>query len=146
MLGQEHDLPGVVGVVRDLAVDGLQRGVRFARRIVTLRMTSSGPERVDRRKDSRPPFLPPLRKIGARGRWTEFEFLVAKAVGLFSVGGEEVGEKRERVLPAMCFTRRAMEFDSGSSVTNSSWSLSCAIAPSARRLCPRIWRWASSRY
>src|SRR5215472_11119393 len=30
MLGQEHDLPEVLGVVRDLAIDGLQDGVRFA--------------------------------------------------------------------------------------------------------------------
>src|SRR5271169_5740229 len=50
------------------------------------------------------------------------------------------------MFPAMCFTMTAMEFDSGSSVVNNSSSLSCAIAPSAKRLCPRIWRWASSRY
>src|SRR5579864_1330747 len=54
--------------------------------------------------------------------------------------------KRERILPARCFTRIAIEFDSGSSVRKKSSSRSCAIAPSPMRLYPRICRRASSIY
>src|SRR5579864_3494111 len=53
--------------------------------------------------------------------------------------------KRDRMLPEICLTRIAMEFDSGSSVIRSCSSVTCATAPSAMRLYPRSWRRTSSR-
>src|SRR5437763_16430695 len=46
----------------------------------------------------------------------------------------------------MCFITMAMLLASGSSWWKSWSSLICAMAPSARRLCPRRLRRASSRY
>src|SRR5581483_10791713 len=53
--------------------------------------------------------------------------------------------KRERMLPARCFTMIAMLFASGSRVTKNSSSRSWESAPSANRLVPRKFRNASSR-
>jgi len=54
--------------------------------------------------------------------------------------------KRERMLPAMCFTITATLLDSASSAAKNCSSLSCSMAVSAWRRIPRRLRKASSRY
>ena len=96
MLGQKHDLPDVRGVMGDLAVDGLQHGMRLAadrdRSHHVVR-----PEIRDRAEDALPALLPQLHHLGASRRCCDLELGIAKAIRLFSVGGKKVGEARAHV-------------------------------------------------
>src|SRR5580658_9882195 len=108
MLRQKYDLAGVVGIVRDLAVHGLQHGVGFCANHHEAHHVFRF-ERLDCLEHPRPAFFPPRRKIGARGRRAKLEFLVAIGSG-FSPSVVRKSVKRERILPAMCFTMTATEF------------------------------------
>src|ERR1700675_2946701 len=96
MLAQEYDLPSVLRIVRDLTVDRLHHRMWLvadrdgAHHILGL-------ERLDGGKDAIPSFFPPLHHIRASGSWAQLKFAVAKTVGLFAIGGEEVGEARAHI-------------------------------------------------
>src|SRR5579863_2472916 len=63
---QEYDLPDVLGIVSDLAVDGLEDSVRLAADRHSVHHVF-GLERIDGGGDTRPSFLPPLHHICAGG-------------------------------------------------------------------------------
>ena len=103
MLRQEDDLPDVLGVVRDLAVDGLQDGVWFATDRYG-RMTSSGLSRSIAAKTQVQPsshhFITSTRVVFAfsSNSWSR------KRSG-FSPSVVRKSVKRERMFPARCLTR-----------------------------------------
>src|SRR5215831_3317946 len=96
VLGQEDDLADVVGVMRELAVDGLDDRVRLAadrHRALQVRRL----HRIDDIEENLPGRLPPLQERGARVGGRLFEFRVAVPVRLLAVGGEEIEPPRAEV-------------------------------------------------
>ena len=96
MFRQVHDLSHVIRVVHDLAVDGLQHGMRFAvngdRAAQVVRL-----QRVDRLENQMPILLPRAEHFFAFGVGVHDKFAVAIAVGLFAVAGQEAGKARAHV-------------------------------------------------
>ena len=97
MLRQKNDLPHMIGVVRQLPIDGLQDGVWLApdrhRAIEVFRLQS-----LDGLENNRPAFLPPARDFGAGGSdGIQFELLITIAGWLFTVCSQEIGEARAHV-------------------------------------------------
>ena len=88
MFGEENDLADVMGIVSDLAIDGLHDGVGFAANRDGFREVSVG-KRFERVKDPFPACVPLFHQLGAC-RCGRFEFRVAIAVGLFAVGGKKI--------------------------------------------------------
>ena len=89
MAREKDDLADVIGVVSDLAIDGLEDGVRFAADGDGAGEIGVG-ERGESGEEDFPAGFPKGEEFGA-GRGRGFEFGVAIAGGLFTVGGEEVG-------------------------------------------------------
>src|ERR1700674_3053598 len=96
MLGQKNNLPDMRRVVRNLAIDRLQNGVRFAANHHSARHIFRF-ERVYRAEDTSPAFVPPAHYVSPRGRATHLKLAIAETVGLFAVAGEEVGEARPHI-------------------------------------------------
>jgi hypothetical protein len=92
---EQYDLADVVGIVRKLAVDGLENGVRFAANGDGAGEVGVG-ERLQRAKEANPAGFPHGQQRSACGGRL-FEFGVAIAVGLFAVGGQEIGPARAHV-------------------------------------------------
>ena len=110
MLGQKNNLPDVLGIMRDLAIDGLQNGMRLAADGYGAHHIF-GLESVDRGENAGPAFFPPAHDIGARGR-RDSTRIPGRENGLgFSPSLVRKSVKRERMFPARCFTRMATEFD-----------------------------------
>src|SRR6201987_5211245 len=100
MLRQENDLSDVLGVVGNLAIDGLQYRVRFAaNRDCTHDVF--GLERIDCPENAGPAFFPPCHHFAAGRGGAYFEFPVAEAVGLLSIAGEKVGEAGAHIASQM---------------------------------------------
>src|SRR5438067_2122947 len=100
VLSQQDNLPHVVRVVRDLAMNGLQHGMR----LVANGHHASQVLRLQRRdgvEDIFPSRLPPAHELGTRGPRLQDKFLVSIAVGLFAVAGEEIQEARAHVARQM---------------------------------------------
>jgi hypothetical protein len=96
----KHNLPDVLSIVCDLAVDRLQHSVR----LTANRHRAHGVfwlERIERRKHSRPSFLPPAHHFATRRRRVQFKLLITMAVGLFTVAGEEIREARAHIARQM---------------------------------------------
>src|SRR5207302_2954832 len=96
MSGQEYDLAGVLGVVRDLAVDGLHHSVRLPAHCHRMH-DMLWLERIQGGEDAVPAFFPPLHYFRASGSGAKFKFAIAKTVGLFAIRREEVGETRSHI-------------------------------------------------
>ena len=95
MLGQQDDLPRMVGVVGELSVDGLHDGMGLATDVhrPTQVAVSQG---LDRREDGAPAVLPHRRdRLAGTGR--AHELRVAIPVWLLPVGGEKVRPSRPHV-------------------------------------------------
>src|SRR3979411_861878 len=90
MFGQENDLSGVLGIVRDLPIDSLHDRMGLAANRDPAH-DGLGRERSDGREQPRPAFFPPAHNIRPRCRRGHFEFPVAVAVWLFAIGGQKVG-------------------------------------------------------
>ena len=89
MFGQEYDLADVIGIVGYLAIDRLHDGVGFVADEDFAAEVGVG-ERGDGVEEVCPAGFPLGNELVARCGW-RFEFSVAIAVGLFAVGGEEIG-------------------------------------------------------
>src|SRR5580704_4413185 len=96
MLGQEYHLPDMLCIVRDLPVYRLKNSVGFTADGYSVRDVFRL-ERVDGGKDAAPTFFPAFHYIGASDSWSQFEFAVAEAIWLFTVGGEKVGKARPHI-------------------------------------------------
>jgi len=89
VLGEEHDLPAMVRVMRNLAIDGLHYGVGFA-------ANGHGPlqiwlrERLECGKHMLPSLFPDCEHRFTR-RWGIFEFGVAIPVRFLTIAREKVG-------------------------------------------------------
>src|SRR5208282_2610540 len=96
MLGQEHNLPGVLRIMRDLAIDGLKYRVRI---------TANGDgahhvfrsQSIDSGKNMAPALFPPLHHLGARCPLSDLKFTIAKAVRFFPIAVQEVAKTRAHV-------------------------------------------------
>lgn len=96
MLGEKYNLTDMIGIVRELPVDGLQHGVRF---------TTDGDgalhifwaQRFDGREYERPARFPPAHDIVAGRFGNQLEFLVTMAVRLLTVGAKKIAEARTHV-------------------------------------------------
>jgi hypothetical protein len=100
VLGQEHDLTDVLGVVHELAVDGLERAMSLAphgngAREILRRQAA------DRLEREAPALLPAgpnaLRRVGG----LLFELRVPVPIWLLAVGGQEIGPARAHVAGQM---------------------------------------------
>src|ERR1700722_8027386 len=60
-------------------------------------------ERLNRAQDACPALLPPAHYVGLRGRAAHFKLAIAKAVRLFAIAGEEVGEARAHIARQMLY-------------------------------------------
>ena len=96
MLGQKYDLSDMAAVVRDLPIDGLENGMRLAANGDGAHHVF-GFERIERAKNLRPSFFPPSQNIGTASRGVQFEFPIAKTVGLLAIGDEEINKARTHV-------------------------------------------------
>src|SRR5579863_6289816 len=100
MLGQENDLASVLGVVRDLPIHRLQDGMGLAANcdrahdVLWLKA-------FDGREHACPTLFPPAHDIRTGSGRCHFEFLIAIAVWLLAIGGQEVGEPRAHVARQM---------------------------------------------
>jgi len=95
MLGQHDDLPDVVGIVRQLPVDGLHHRVILAadgHRAYQIDLA----QRTQRAPHAIPTFLPQLHQLRARGRGLD-ELAVPLAERLLAVGGQEIRPSRPHV-------------------------------------------------
>ena len=91
MLGEKHNLPDVLRVMRKGAIQRLQDGVRLlADRNGAYDVLR--PERIKRSKDYSPPLLPRAHHLAAGCGSRNLEFAVAEAIWLFTIAGEKVGE------------------------------------------------------
>src|SRR5262250_1473497 len=91
MLGQVDDLSAVVSVVSKGAVEGLQYCMWFMANSHGVHQMF-GRERVDCGKDDFPAISPPAHDVRTSGSGRKFKLLVTMAIGLLTVGGQEVGE------------------------------------------------------
>jgi len=95
MAREKNNLPDVVGVVRDLAVDGLRHGMRLG-------ANRYGPGQVrvsqwlKRIEEILPAAFPEFQQFSTRLR-RGFKFRVAISVGLLSIGGQEICPTRFHV-------------------------------------------------
>src|SRR5690242_6838009 len=96
MLRQKHNLPHMRRVVRDLAVDGLEYGVRFSPDGYCAHYIF-GLKSVDRPQDDCPAFFPPLHDLGACGRRSQFKLRVSETIRLLAIAGEKVGKARAHI-------------------------------------------------
>src|SRR5579864_3148472 len=96
MLGQKYELADMLGVVRNLPIDRLQHGMRFAAdgdgAHHVLRLQS-----VDRSHHARPAVFPPFHYVGPHGWGSNFKLAVPEAVRFLAIAGQEVGEARPHV-------------------------------------------------
>src|SRR5436305_15266533 len=94
MLGEIDDLAKVIGIVRDLPVDGLDDGM-------ILSTDFNNPHKVvgsqwfDCIKDASPTLLPVREYLGLRGAWQHYKFQIAFAVWLFAIGSQEISPARK---------------------------------------------------
>ena len=126
--GEEGDLPDVVAVMRDLAVDGLRDGVRLGANRDCARQVGLGDSFEGIEQDFQPrsqSAISSARVLGASSN------SVSRLRSGFSPSVTRKSVQRERMLPAMCFTMMAMEFDSASSTLKRPSSGHCSIARSA---------------
>ncbi len=91
-------MSGVVGAMGDGAVERLQYRVLLAAD-GDAALQVVGLKGVDGVEEELPVLLPPLQQLVARGVGRHEEFLIAIAVGLLAVGGEEVGESASAGCP-----------------------------------------------
>jgi len=96
MLGEEDDLPEVLGVMSDLTVNGLEHCMR----LVTNRHDSHdvfGSELVDRAEDTCPPFFPPRHYFCASRCRADLKLAIADTVRFLAVASEKIREARAHV-------------------------------------------------
>ena len=96
MLGQEYDLPDVLGVVGERAVERLHNRMRFladghgAEHIFML-------ERIEGGENAGPALLPPAEYFFARCGAVSSNSRSRKTVGLLAIGSQKIGKARARV-------------------------------------------------
>src|SRR5438477_10321838 len=96
MLRQKYDLPDVLSVVRECAVERLHDRVRFlpdgygARHVFWF-------ECVESRENLRPTLFPAAHDFFARRASRNFEFLISEPIWFLAIGGQEFREARTRV-------------------------------------------------
>src|SRR5579871_2267080 len=96
MFRAQHDLSNMRGVMRDLAVNGLQNSVSFAangdgaHHIFSL-------QGIDCLEDARPATFPPCHNFCASRRGSHFKLAVTEAIRFLAVAGEEIGKTRPHI-------------------------------------------------
>jgi len=122
MLRQKNDLADVISVVRQLPIDRLTIVCSWPRIVIR-----SGKifrlQRLERAEEARPAAFPKSRTVSLVICGLNHKFHVTVAVCFFAIAGSEIRPARKHV-PAVCFMITAMLFDSSSSVTKYSSSLS----------------------
>ena len=113
MLGQENNLPAMVGAMPNLAIDGLHYGVRLSANGYCPFQVRFG-EWLNRTKEAVPSLFPKCQQRLASGR--RIDKLEIPWRSGFSPSVVRKLVHRDRILPARCFTTVAMEFISPSSV------------------------------
>lgn len=104
MLGQHHNLPDMVSVVRHLPVDGLHDRMRFP--ADRHRAPEVGiRQRIERMEDAIPAILPGFHQRRARGRRVH-ELGVAIPIRLLAIGSKEIGPPRSHIAGHMLYYRR----------------------------------------
>src|SRR5271166_2230542 len=91
VLRQKDDLPDVIRVVRNLAVDGLEHGMRLAANGDGA-LQVLGMKRIDGLKDHLPILFPRAEHFFALSLGVHDKFAVAMAVGLLAVAGQKISE------------------------------------------------------
>src|ERR1700677_5392566 len=100
MFGQENDLSGVLRILRDLPIGGLQNGMWFAANRHRAHDVLWF-ECFDARENTRPALLPPSHYVGASCGPVYFGFLVAIAIRRLAVGSQEVCKPRPHIASQM---------------------------------------------
>src|SRR5262245_934665 len=96
MLGQKNNLTNVRGVVRQLAIDGLDDGMGFPANY-HLSDDILRREWFERAEQALPPLLPPAHHIVASRTGIDDELLIAEPIGLFAIGCQKVGPTRTHI-------------------------------------------------
>src|SRR5258705_6609898 len=96
MLSQEYDLANVIGIVHQLAVDGLNNRVLFAAN-QNLLSQILGAQRLERAKDALPTAMPVIKYRVLTGFRINYKLHNPNSAGLFTLGSQEVGPAGEHV-------------------------------------------------
>ena len=96
MFSQEDNLANVIGVVHQLAVDGLNNRVLFAAN-QNLLSQILGAQGLKRAKKALPTAVPVIKYRVLAGFGINHKLYIAIAAGLFTVGGQKIGPAREHV-------------------------------------------------